>query len=62
MSDPMDIAAHAVAHVECPDCGDVIPLTLGEPVIDEDGDLTVDIRTDDVWAHSWTHDCGEEDE
>ena len=44
--------------VECPECGQVIPvplvLLIGDPV---DGDVPVEVEPDtaDLWAHAWTH-------
>ena len=45
-------------HIECPGCGDIIPvpltLSVGEVV---DGSVTINVESDtaDLWAHAWTH-------
>lgn len=45
-------------HIECPECGEVIPVPLtmrmGEVV---DGSVTINVESDtaDLWAHAWTH-------
>jgi hypothetical protein len=53
MSGSEDSPAVAVAHLECPDCGAVVPITAETEV--EDGNLVVNLNDDDVWAHSFTH-------
>lgn len=57
--DPLDWCDHAVSWVACPDCGQEIPVTFGplELVLDDNGEQVarVDIQTDDLWAHAWTH-------
>jgi hypothetical protein len=51
---------HAVAHVECPDCGAVIPIGMAPIRLETDDDgqqvAIADLLMDDVWAHAWTHD------
>ena len=45
--------------IECPECGAQIPVGLGALTLwlDDDGQqvASVEIQTDDVWAHSWSH-------
>lgn len=51
----------AWAHIQCPNCGTSIPITLvAKDAGRRDGALIVDVEPDltDVWAHAWTHDEG----
>ena len=47
--------------VQCPECGEPIPLGLGDLTLetDEDGQqvAVVSVQTDDVWAHAWAHEA-----
>lgn len=53
-----------VAHVGCPECGAVIPVTFTfrldpQPYIVSNGEAVFRAHADpdltDVWAHAWTH-------
>lgn len=44
--------------VQCPQCGDAVPIGLGPLTLhDLDGQqvANVDLEMDDLWAHQWTH-------
>lgn len=56
-----------VAHVQCPECDAVIPVTFTfaidpHPYIATDGEVTFMAHADpdltDVWAHAWAHQEG----
>lgn len=45
--------------IECPECGEVIPvpLSIDNQRVGEDGNWTCDVVPDmaDLWSHAWTH-------
>lgn len=46
-------------HVQCPDCGTPVPMTLhtrGMTSRNNVLQLAVEADYTDFWAHSWTHD------
>ena len=55
MTQDLDVAPTPSAHLECPDCGEHIPVTINTLVTD-DGELVAEFDTVEVWAHSFTHD------
>ncbi|MER5312686.1 hypothetical protein ABT034_33490 [Streptomyces sp. NPDC002773] len=45
-------------HVQCPECGVVVPITVEARSTTSRGNvlqLVLDPDYTDVWAHSWTH-------
>ena len=45
-------------HVQCPDCGTSVPMTLHTKGTTSQGNvlqLVVEPDYTDLWAHSWTH-------
>jgi hypothetical protein len=51
------IPAHRTAHVECPECAEVIPVPLTITLRAEGTELVANVTSDtaDLWAHAWTH-------
>lgn len=49
------------AHIECPECGEVMPAAVTCQIIESDeGGQTLACTPDmtDIWAHVWSHDNG----
>lgn len=55
------MAATCTAHVQCPECGVAIPITMQTCSATSECDhlmLVVEPDYTDVWAHTWSHEVG----
>ncbi|MFE0647492.1 hypothetical protein ACFVZH_02725 [Streptomyces sp. NPDC059534] len=53
------MAATCTVHIQCPDCGVALPITMQTWSTSSDHNvlqLVFEPDYTDVWAHAWTHD------